>query len=167
MKALLNSIVVAVNGSKNSIDAAMYGILLAKQYGLSLTAVFVVDTETIKFLINSRFLVEEEKLSYTEALERDGKNYLAYIEKLALSKGVQIATELRRGSVFAEVIAAADSLKADMILVGGRSNTETSLERLGIRRSVSASSRNDIALLAHCPVLVVHEPDMETRFKNA
>ena len=98
---LLKKIIVAINGSESSVQAAMYAIMLSKQYSLALKAVYVVDTATIKFLTNSKFLVSEEKDSYESDLKRDGKTYLEYVKNLAKSKGMEIETELREGSVWA------------------------------------------------------------------
>ena len=80
---LLKKIIVAINGSESSVQAAMYAVMLAKQYSLALRAVYVVDTATIKFLTSSKFLVSEEKDSYETDLRRDGKTYLEYVKNLA------------------------------------------------------------------------------------
>ncbi len=164
-KTLLKNIIVAVNGSQSSIQAAMYGILLAKQYHLSLKAVYVVDTATIKFLANSRFFVVEERVSYEESLCTDGGHYLEYVKNLAKTKGVTIETELRKGSVSAEVIAAADEYKADLILLGGRAEGGVAISGTGARRNVAATARLEIVETARRPVLVVHKPEIETLFK--
>ena len=103
----------------------MYAVMLAKQYSLVLRAVYVVDTATIKFLTSSKFLVSEEKDSYETDLRRDGKTYLEYVKNLAKSKGMEIETELREGSVWAEIIKAADDFSADMILLGGRFESDS------------------------------------------
>lgn len=163
---LLKKIIVAINGSESSVQAAMYAIMLAKQYSLALKAVYVADTDTVKFLTSSKLLVTEEKESYENDLKRDGKTYLEYVKNLAKSKGIEIETELRQGSVWAEIIKAADEVSADMILLGGHE----SKDRLKViesraRRSVAATARSEIVNYAHCPVLVIHKPQIEALFK--
>ncbi len=162
----LKKIIVAINGSESSVQAAMYGIMLAKQYSLSLKAVFVADTDTVKFLASSKLLGSEEKSSYENDLKRDGKTYLEYVKNLAKSKGMEIETELREGSVWAEIIKAADEVSADMILLGGH-ETKNKLKVLQARthRSVAATARSEIVNYAHCPVLVIHKPHIEALFK--
>ncbi|MCR5494143.1 MAG: universal stress protein [Treponema sp.] len=164
-KSLLKKIIVSVNGSQSSIHAAMYGIILAKQYGFSLKVVFVVDTATIKFLFNSKFFVPEERDSYTEALRKDGNTYLAYVEKLAVSKGVKIESELREGSVCLEIIKAADEYNADLILIGGKESKGKTLPFAESNRNIVATAREEIVNFAHCPVLVIHKPEIEALFK--
>ena len=60
-KPFLKNILAAVNGSQSSMQAVMYGIIMAKQYNLNLKIVYVVDTATVKFLASSNFFVAEEK----------------------------------------------------------------------------------------------------------
>lgn len=164
-KALLKNIIVSINGSQSSIHAAMYGIMLAKQYGCTLKIIFVVDTATIKFLMASKFFVPEERDSYVEALRKDGRTYLDYVEKLASSKGVKIQTELLEGSVCTSVIKAADDFKADMLLIGGKENKSNITPFSESRKNIVATAREEIMNFAHCPVLVIHKPEIEALFK--
>ena len=64
IKPLFQKIVVAINGSEQSLHAAMYAILLAKQYKCSLKAVYVVDTAALKFLSMSKFFLKTESQKY-------------------------------------------------------------------------------------------------------
>ena len=77
-KPLIKNILVAINGSQSSIQAAMYGIILAKQNDFNMKVVYVVDTATIKFLTASKLFINEEKESY----EVDGKVLLRFIKVL-------------------------------------------------------------------------------------
>lgn len=164
---LLNRILVAINGSQSSVQAAMYGIMLAKQYSLELKAVYVVDTATIKFLTSQKFLVTEEKNSFENDLKRDGNTYLEYIRNLAKSKGVKIEVELREGSVWAEIVEAASQWESDMILIGGHEAKDKLVKSVDKEpcRSVAATTRSSIVSYAHCPVLVIHKPEIEALFK--
>lgn len=166
-KGLLRNIVVAINGSQSSVQAAMYGIILSRQYSLNMKAVYVVDTATIKFLTSQNFLVSEEKDSYEVQLKADGKTYLDYVENLASSKGLKIEIELREGSVWTEIINAADECEADMILLGGHepSDKYANGKRTDPYRSVAVTTRNSIVNYARCPVLVIHKPEIEALFK--
>lgn len=163
---LLKNILVAINGSQSSVHAAMYAIMLAKQYSLNMKAVYVVDTATLKFLTTSKFLVSEEKESYEAELKRDGRTYIEYIRNLARSKGLEIETELREGSVWSEIINASDEMNADMILIGGH-ESKGKIEAVENQphRSVAATARSEIVKYAHCPVLVIHKPQIEALFK--
>ena len=64
IKPLIQKVVVAINGSEQSLHAAMYAILMAKQYKCSLKAMYVVDTAALKFLSMSRFFLKNESQKY-------------------------------------------------------------------------------------------------------
>ena len=118
IKPLFNNILVVINGSEASIQAAQYGVLMARLYRCDMKAIYVVDTATLKELTISKFFVSEESSEYEKSLTEDGKRYLNYVENLAKAKGIKIETELRKGSVWSEVIAYADDSKSDLILLG-------------------------------------------------
>lgn len=163
IKPLFQKLIVAVNGSDRSIHAAMYAILMAKQYKCALKAIYVVDTATIRQLTLSKFFISEESADYEAGLESDGKRYLDYVAELAKQKGVKIETELRKGAIFSEIIKAADDYKASAILLGGK---EHNTAFTGKRDSISVTN-GDIIANARCNVLVIREPDIEKLFKLA
>ena len=166
IKPLIQRIIVAVNGSEQSIQAAMYGILMAKQYKCEMKAIYIVDTSTIKQLTMSKFFYEEESNHYEQRLCDDGKKYLSYLEKIAKEKDVKIVTELKKGSIWAEVIKAADEFGANLILVGGKSN-QNDFSQKSIRHDKISSTNSEIIGSAGCNVLVVREPNIEKLFKLA
>ena len=98
MKGLLQTVVVAVSGSEASINAAKYGIVMAKVYRCRLLAVYVVDTATLKELLLSKIFVEDESVEYEKSLERNGRRYLDYVTDLAGKKGVEVEGLLRKGA---------------------------------------------------------------------
>lgn len=163
IKPLFQKVVVAVNGSAPSMRAAMYGILMAKAYHCHLKAVYVVDTNTIKQLMMNNFLLRDECYSAESSLVTDGERNLAYIADLAKSKGIRIDTELRKGSVWSQIISAADDYNADLILLGGHGNSDTSVV---LKNETSLENRSIIGS-AHCSVLVVNEKYLDQMFKLA
>jgi nucleotide-binding universal stress UspA family protein len=162
---LFHRIVVAVNGSQSSVHAAMYGILLAKEYHVDLKIVYVVDTATIKQLTLSKFFAQDEREAYEANLTSDGDRYLTYIGDLAKTKGVEADLELRKGAVWSEIITVADDYKADVILVGGKESTGSYGTGSTGTRNVVSASRGEIIANAHCSVLVVKKNDIEQLFK--
>lgn len=166
IKPLFQKIVVAVNGSEPSFHAAMYGILLSKQYKCELKAIYVVDTSTLRHLTMSKIFIEEESLEYEQQLENDGKRYLSYLEKLAKEKDVKIQTELKKGSIWSELIKSAEDFEASLILVGGKEHKNDS-SRDFIQLDKISRTNSEIIGSAGCNVLVVNEPDIEKLFKMA
>ena len=165
LKPLIHNVVVAVNGSDSSARAAMYGILMAKQYHLNLKFVYVVDTATLKRLTISHFLVEEENLGFAQDLRADGQKYLDYAMMLAKKKGVKAQTELLEGSVWGEVISAADKFKAELILVGGSGTTSSGHAAASGSTGHFSLADKEIIMNAHCSVMVVREPKIEQLFR--
>lgn len=160
-KDFFKKIIVAVNGSEASIHAAMYGIMMARCYNLKMKAVYVVDTATLKFLSLNKFLIDEEKSDYEDQFTKDGTNYLKYVERLGLSKGVRIETELLQGGVFSEIVKAADKYEADLLLVGGNENNSGKAHH-----SSSSDNEKNILLSSSVPVLFVQKPEIDRLFKN-
>ena len=140
IKPLFNSILVVINGSEASIQAAQYGILMARLYRCDMKAIYVVDTATLKELTISKFFVTEESLDYENSLTEDGKRYLSYVENLAKAKGIKIETELRKGSVWSEVVGYAEDNKTDLILLGEHQHNEA-------KDSITSSDSNQASAL--------------------
>lgn len=166
IKPLFQRIVVAINGSEQSIHAAMYGIIMAKMYNCQMKAVYVVDTSALRQLTLSKFFVAEESNFFYENLHSDGKKYLDYVTDLALSKNVKIQTELREGAIWSEIIKAADEFKANLILLGGRENGSVSL-RTVVKHDAASATNIDIVSSANCNVLIVREAGIEKLFRIA
>jgi nucleotide-binding universal stress UspA family protein len=159
MKALIQSLVVAVSGSEFSMAAAKYAIAMAKANRARLVAVYVVDTATLKELLLQRIFVEDESIEYERNLERSGERCLAYVAELGDKKGVPVERVLRRGSVSTEIIGSADESKADLIVLGAWEGQS------GIRDVVGRQHR-EILRNARCSVLVVRKPDIEELYKS-
>jgi len=159
MKPLINSIVVAVTGTEASVLAAKYGIVMAKQYHCKLTAVYVVDTATIKQLTLSKIFIQEEGTEYEKSLETNGSRYLAFVEELAKAKGVKVDKIMRKGAIYTEILSVADDKSADLILLGGwEKDTKT--------RDIIGHSHREIMANAKCSVILVKEPDIDQIYKK-
>ncbi len=162
IKPLFQKILVAYNGSKSSLHAVMYAILMAKCYKCRVKVVYVVDTATIRQLMLTKFVIKEEGDTFAGNLESDGKRNLEFASGLAKSKGIKIDTELREGAVWSEVITAADEYKADLILLGGSDNGAALST---IQRDIISIQDSEIIGSAHCSVMVVRQQHIEQLFK--
>ncbi|MBQ0052410.1 MAG: universal stress protein [Treponema sp.] len=167
IKPLIQKVVVAVNGSEQSIHAAMYGIMLAKQYKFELKAVYVVDSATLKQLELSKFFLAEEAERYAKNLNSDGERYLKYVAELAKQKDVKIETELRSGAIWSELIKSAEDYKADLILLGGKEHGSNASMNSVLRHDKISATNSEIIGSSNCNVLVVRKPEIEKLFKLA
>ena len=159
MKQLISNVVVAVTGTDASILAAKYAIVLAKQYQCKITAVYVVDTATIRQLTLSKIFIQEEGAEYEKNLENNGSRYLTFVEELANSKDIKVERMLRKGAIYTEILSVADEKKADLILLGGwEKDTKT--------RDIIGHSHREIMANAKCSVMIVKEPDIDQIYKK-
>ena len=141
----------------------MYAVMMAKLYKCHVKVVYVVDTDSIKKLTMLNFLVKDESDRVQHDLQSDGERDLLYVEKLAKGKGVKIETEIRYRAVWSELISAADSYKAELILLGASAGESNSL----LRKDFVSRQNSEIIGSAHCNVMVVHQPYIEQMFKLA
>jgi nucleotide-binding universal stress UspA family protein len=159
-KPLISNIVVAISGSDASILAAKYAIVLAKSYHCRLSAVYVVDTATIKQLTLSKIFIQEESQEYEKGLEANGERYLSFILELGHAKGVRIEREIRHGAVYTEVLAVANEKNADLIVLGGWEKDRSA-------RDIFSHSQREIMINAKCSVLLAKEPGIDQIYKHA
>jgi len=99
--------------------AAERAIALAQESGAQLTAVAVLDTETLKQLLTSRVLVADEMADYEAELEATGEKQVKYVQALADEAGQEIETALLRGSCHSCVLQKCRTRQIDLIVLGG------------------------------------------------
>jgi nucleotide-binding universal stress UspA family protein len=159
MKALFQTLVIAVSGSQASINTAKFGIAMAKASKCRLIAVYVVDTATLKELLLSKIFVEDERSEYEKGLEQNGERYLNYVAELAQNKGVQVEKVLRHGAISTEIVEVAEENSADLVLLGG-------FEDKGLMRDALSRQHREILKNAKCSILVVREPEIDSIYKK-
>lgn len=152
MTGFLSKIILYIDGSESSITAAQFAILMAKQYGSELSAIYVVNENLLSELLRAKVFVQMEKMDYERSLEEDGKRYLNYVAKLGEKKGVRVETILRKGIVHEEVIRAVEEGRYDLLVQGELG------EVLSLRDSFYEESER-ILRKVNCAVLVVRGKD--------
>jgi nucleotide-binding universal stress UspA family protein len=160
VKSLFSNILVAISGSGASVSAAKYAIIMAKQYRCRLTAVYVVDTATLKQLTFNKIFIAEESAEYEQSLRVNGERYLSYIKDLAEAKGVRMETELREGAIPTQIAHAAEEINADLIILGGYEKGRAS-------KDVISRAHMDILHVAKSTVLTVKDPNVDILYKMA
>lgn len=159
-KSFFKKIIVAINGRQSSLHAAMYAVMMAKTYNISLKFVYVVDTATIKYLAMNSLIMSDSKDTLEEKLKADGQNYLNYAVMLASKKGLAVETELRSGGVYTEILKVADEFDADLIILGGNESTN----KAAVKNNVLNHHQNEVLSSSRCPVMIVQKPDIEKLF---
>ena len=147
------NIVVAIDGSEPSFDAADYAISLAELYNSQLTALYVVsarvhnefnsDMPEEKMPDQIRKIMNEAKIESEPWFNRirraiENESLINFQTKIILSSV----------KVSGVIVNYSEDAKADLIVIGTRG-------RSGFKRLLLGSVASDTVMYAHCPVLVV------------
>lgn len=143
---------VAIDGSKPSLDASEQAISLAAKYEAELIAVHVVSPD-VRYGYLEDVITPGLPASLKEvvvlAMEK-GQKYLDNVMQNASENKVEVRTEVLIGasSVVKEIVEYAEEHKIDLIVIGTRGIS-------GIKKMLLGSTASGILSYAHCPVLIV------------
>lgn len=143
---------VAIDGSKPSLDASEQAISLAAKYEAELIAVHVVSPD-VRYGYLEDVITPGLPASLKEvvvlAMEK-GQKYLDNVMQNASENKVEVRTEVLIGasSVVKEIVEYAEEHKIDLIVIGTRGIS-------GIKKMLLGSTASGVLSYAHCPVLIV------------
>jgi nucleotide-binding universal stress UspA family protein len=152
---MFSKIVVAIDGSEPSIDAAENAIAMAKRYDADLIALHVIprgiryeypedhkgpdiSTTPLMGIVESHQQEAEEWFNKVREIAKKENN------NIKLDTDVVIATK----STVAEIVDYAADHKVDLIVIGTRG-------RSGFKKLLLGSVASGVVNYAHCPVMVV------------
>jgi nucleotide-binding universal stress UspA family protein len=147
----IRKILVAVDGSKPSVDASVQAIDISKRLNAEMTALYVVSPD-----IRYNYLEDTITPRLPRALKdvmmiamQTGEKHLDKVKQKAREKDVRIKTDVIIGisSVVKEIVEYAEKNKIDMIVIGSRGLS-------GIKKMLLGSVASGVVTYAHCPVLV-------------
>ena len=147
----ISKIMVGIDGSKESVNAADYAIDIAKRHNAELIAVNVL-TSDIGYAYSSPG-VESPPLTIREIIllaEDEVKKWLNDIEEKADKSGIRFRSEIimAKRSAVSTMLDYAEEQKIDLIVVGTRG-------RSGIKKMLLGSVASGLVTYAACPVLIV------------
>jgi nucleotide-binding universal stress UspA family protein len=146
MEPLFGNILVPIDGSEPSLRAVRMALrVLEFCPACRVTILHVVDTLVLSEL--ARFSKRSAKEVEAE-MEDQGRRYLELARKDAERQGVPAECRTGKGDPFEEIIAAANHLHADLIIMGHTGRRATTRVLIG-----SVTQR--VLDYAPCPVLVV------------
>jgi nucleotide-binding universal stress UspA family protein len=142
---MVKNILVAVDGSKPSIEACHFAFGLAEQTQAQLTLLFVIETpQVIPVGPLSGYVTTSPARS-----QEDLKKAERIVEEIAKEKpGIKVNTRVDLGQPVDAICEAAKTLGVDLIVIGARGHNAAQRFLLG-----SVSDR--VVHHAPCPVLVV------------
>ncbi len=152
MEQMFKRLLVYLDGTEDSMSAAMASIVLARQLGASLTAVYVVNTKALLDLVKAHIFLDAEQQEYQRDIEGDAERHLNHVRKLGLKKGLDITCIKREGEVTKEVRACIGEYDIDILVIGG-------LSEIHSRRDELLSDTDRMMRSASLPVFVVKDND--------
>jgi nucleotide-binding universal stress UspA family protein len=146
MDPLFGNILVPIDGSEPSLAAVRMALrILEFCPACKVTILYVIDTLVLNEL--ARFSKRSAKEVESE-LEEQGRRYLELARKDAERQGVPAECLTGKGDPFEEILAAANRLRADLIIMGHTG-------RRGTSRILIGSVTQRVLDYAPCPVLVM------------
>ena len=114
------NILVAIDGSEASQHAFDRALEIARAGKASLHAAYIVETG----LFSSLPADNTVEIMYN-VLQKEGEAVLDKAKTDAAAHGITLSTHLKFGHAGSEVIALADKVKADLIIVGSHGKSQT------------------------------------------
>lgn len=140
----VRKLLVCVDGSRASLEAARVGIDLAAGWHSEVRAVYVVETSEVDGAPDPALVA---------SLRESGRAILARIAGIGAAKGVKVVQELLEGEPFDAILGDARTWRADMIVMGRTGRT-------GPGRALLGSAAERVLEFTERPVLIV--PTLET-----
>jgi nucleotide-binding universal stress UspA family protein len=152
---MFSKIVVAIDGSEPSINAAENAIVMAKRYDADLIALHIIP-RGIRYEYSEDHsgpdISTTPLMGIVESHQQEAEVWFNKVREIAkkennnikLTTDVVIATK----STVAEIVDYAENHKVDLIVIGTRG-------RSGFKKLLLGSVASGVVNYAHCPVMVV------------
>lgn len=153
MTKTLHKILVCVDGSDKSLEAADYSISIAQNSRAQLVILNVIETEPWLYGEKAYEWGSPEKVDKAYANKKvEIQKILDQIRKNAEAVGIQSNSEIlltprTQGAVKA-ILEYVEQQQIDVLVVGTRGNT-------GIKKMLLGSVANGLLTLANCPVMII------------
>jgi nucleotide-binding universal stress UspA family protein len=141
-KGKFSKILVAIDDSEPSMDAADYAISLSQEYNAEVYALHVIHSDVDLF-------GPHETSEYMTSMRYKGEKYLDKVRLKANEKDIQIKTEIISSiNMAGGIVDYAESNNIDLIVIGTRGKS-------GFKKLLLGSVASSVVAYAHCPVMVV------------
>jgi nucleotide-binding universal stress UspA family protein len=147
----ISKIVVPIDGSTNSMEAADYAIKMAEKYGAEVSVVHVVNIDQyLQSLGLYRLSYPDPIKKKIEEARAEAQKWFTEITRNAEQRKVRIKADVIDSpmSVVAAIVNYADREKVDLIVIGTKG-------RSGIGKMLLGSVASGVVTYAPCPVVVV------------
>ena len=146
-------ILVCIDGSDKSLEAADYSISIAKNMNAQLIILNVLETEPWYYGKNAYEWASPEELNKVYENEKTTiQKILDDIKEKAKTVGIESKTKIlmipRTEGTVKPILKYAEDEEIDLIVVGTRGRT-------GIKKMLLGSVASGVVTYAHCPVIIV------------
>jgi nucleotide-binding universal stress UspA family protein len=147
-KTIFSKILIAIDGSDASMDAADYAISISKQHNAELLyALHVIHPADIN-LFGATGEMSAAAYHIID-IDKEAQKYLDKVKLKANEKNIQIKTEVIASTNTAGgIVDYAEDKDVDLIVIGTRGKS-------GFKKMLLGSVASKVVTYAHCPVLVV------------
>jgi nucleotide-binding universal stress UspA family protein len=141
-KIIISKLLVAIDGSDPSMDAADYAISISKQYNAELYALHVIRADVDLF-------GPHETSEYMTRMRNEGEKYLDRVRFKGNENNIKIKTEIISfTNIAGAIVDYAEENNIELIVIGTRGLS-------GFKKLLVGSVATNVVTYAHCPVLVV------------
>jgi nucleotide-binding universal stress UspA family protein len=140
-------LLVLVDGTDTSSRAVDLAIDLAGALAARLTAMAMVETETLHQLLSIRVLTPAETTEFEEGLQESARHHLAEARERAQGRGVALEQFIAKGNSEDVVPREVQARGVDLIVLGFFDSGRA-------QRDLLARQRQQVVNRAPCPVLV-------------
>jgi nucleotide-binding universal stress UspA family protein len=147
LKLQLKKILVPIDGSECSLNAARYAVKLAKDENAQVFCIHVIESVPYYGYAGSPPAIEQ----YYKDLEEKVQSWFGKVRDIAKNEGIyELKTKTFSDvkSITGSIIDYAADNDMDLIVIGTRGRT-------GLKRFLMGSVANGVVQHAHCPVLLV------------
>jgi nucleotide-binding universal stress UspA family protein len=145
-KIQMRKILIPIDGSECSLNAAKYAIKVAKDENADLFCIHVLASVPYGYASSPPAIDQ-----YFKDIEEKAQSWFDKVRDMAKNEGIpELKTETFTDvkSVIGSIIDYATSRDVDLIVIGTRGRT-------GLKRFLMGSVANGVVQHAHCPVLLV------------
>jgi nucleotide-binding universal stress UspA family protein len=147
-KTIFSKILIAIDGSDASMDAAEYAVSISEQYNAELLYALHVIHPADADLFGSTGEMTTAAY-YIIDMNKEAQKYLDKVKLKANEKNIQIKTEIIASTNTAGgIVDYAEDKGVDLIVVGTRG-------RSGFKKILLGSVAYKVVTYSHCPVLIV------------
>jgi nucleotide-binding universal stress UspA family protein len=146
-KIQMKKILIPIDGSECSLNAARYAVKLAKDENAQVFCIHVIESVPYYGYVGSQPAIER----YYEDLEEKVQSWFGKVRNMAKNEGIsEIKTKTFSNvkSITGSIIDYAANNNMDLIVIGTRGRT-------GLKRFLIGSVANGVVQHAHCAVLLV------------